>query len=30
LLKGVFRREKHHPLGTHYLSLAKVTIVKMS
>jgi hypothetical protein len=31
-LKGfyMFRREKHHPQGAHYLNLAKVTIVKMS
>jgi hypothetical protein len=26
----MFRREKHHPQGTHYLSLAKVTTVKIS
>jgi hypothetical protein len=31
-LKGcyMFRCEKHHPRGAHYLSLAKFTIVKMS
>jgi hypothetical protein len=31
-LKGSYmlRCEKHHPQGTHYLSLAKVTVVKMS
>ena len=31
-LKGsyMFRCEKHHPQGVHYLGLAKVTIVKMS
>jgi len=31
-LKGsyMFRCEKHHPQGAHYLGVAKVTIVKMS
>ena len=30
-LKGsyMFRFEKHHPQGAHYLSLAKVTTVKI-
>jgi len=32
ILKGsyMFRCEKHHPRGTHYLILSKVTFVKMS
>jgi len=26
----MFRSEKHHHQGAHYLSLAKITVVKMS
>jgi hypothetical protein len=31
-LKGsyMFRCEKHHPQGAHYLSIAEVTVVKVS